>query len=105
MKETSLPQINVSKIVVGGGIAGAIFTIGGMLIFLTGLPILWFMFPAAAVAGCVVALIRRLVHHKTPGAPWLLSLTVPPEVPRRHLDGLGRRNFPGAPHSQLAHPS
>ena len=73
MTETARPQINASKIVVGGGIAGGIFTIGSMLIFLTGLPILRYMFPAALVLGCVVALFRRLVRHKTPGAPWLLS--------------------------------
>jgi hypothetical protein len=41
------PQINASKIAFGGGIAGAIFTIASMLIFLTGLPMLWYMFPAA----------------------------------------------------------
>ena len=37
------PQINASKIAFGGGIAGAIFTIGSMLIFLTDLPMLWYM--------------------------------------------------------------
>ncbi len=58
------PQINVSKIVVGGGIAGAIFTIGSMSIFLTGLPLLWFMFPAALVVGSGVALLLHLSHRK-----------------------------------------
>jgi hypothetical protein len=65
------PQINASKIAFGGGIAGAIFTIGSMLIFLTGLPMLWYMFPATIVLGGTFALILRFGHHKTPGAPWI----------------------------------
>jgi hypothetical protein len=75
MRETARPQINASKLVVGGGIAGAVFTIGSMLIFLAGLPILRYMFPAAFLLGCGLALFRHLVRHKTPGAPWLLSAT------------------------------
>ena len=57
------PQINSAKIVVGGGIAGAIFTVGSMAIFLTGLPILWYLFPAAIVLGCGVALILHFARH------------------------------------------
>jgi hypothetical protein len=44
-----------------------------MLIFITGLPVLWSMFPAAIVFGCVLALVLRFIRHRTPGAPWLLS--------------------------------
>jgi hypothetical protein len=67
------PQINVSKIVVGGGIAGAVFTAGSMLIFLLGIPLLRYVFPAAIVLGCAVALILHFVRKETPGAPWILS--------------------------------
>jgi sugar phosphate permease len=63
----------VSKIVVGGGIAGAVFTVASMAIFFVGIPMLRYMFPAAIVLGCAFALILRFVGHKTPGAPWLLS--------------------------------
>jgi hypothetical protein len=59
------PQINVSKIVVGGGIAGAIFTLGSMSIFLTGLPLLWVMFPAALVVGSGVALSLHFLWRKS----------------------------------------
>jgi hypothetical protein len=76
MKEDSPnPQINISKIVVGGGIAGAIFTIGSMAIFLIGIPVLRFMFPAAIVLGGAVALILHFIRHETPGASWILSAT------------------------------
>jgi hypothetical protein len=69
------PQINVSKIAVGGGIAGAIFTAGSMLIFLLGIPLLRFVFPAAIILGSAVALALHFVRHETPGASWLLSVT------------------------------
>jgi hypothetical protein len=71
--DTSSPQINMSKLAVGGGIAGAIFVIGSMLIFLIGIPAIRYIFPAAVVLGCGVALILHFIRHKTPGAPWILS--------------------------------
>lgn len=70
-RETDRPQINVSKIVFGGGIAGAIFTAGSMAIFLTGLPILWYLFPAAIVLGCGVALALHFRRHEITGASWI----------------------------------
>lgn len=57
------PQINVSKIAVGGGIAGAIFTAGSMAILLTGLPLLWFLFPAALILGSGVAILLHFRRH------------------------------------------
>ncbi len=70
---TPRPQINVSKIVAGGGIAGAIFAIGTMLIFLIGIPAIRYVFPAAVVLGCGVALALHFIRHKTTGAAWILS--------------------------------
>jgi hypothetical protein len=67
------PQINSAKIAAGGNIAGAIFTLGSMAILLIGLPQLWYIFPAAAVLGCGVALILHFVRRETPGASWILS--------------------------------
>lgn len=70
--DTPKPQINVSHILIGGGIAGAIFTIGSMLIFLVGIPLLRYLFPAALLMGGGVALLLRFTRHKTPGRSWLL---------------------------------
>ena len=67
------PQINSAKIPVGGGIAGAFCALASMLIFLIGIPMLRFLFPAAVVLGCVLALILHFIRHKTTGAPWILS--------------------------------
>src|SRR5215469_5543104 len=77
MGQDPRPQINASKIVFGGGIAGLIFTVGSMLIFLAGLPVLRYMFPLAIVFGCAVALVLRFARHSTPGRPWLLPGTEP----------------------------
>jgi hypothetical protein len=63
-EETSNPQINMSKLAVGGGIAGAIFAVGSMLIFLIGIPVLRYVFPAAIVLGCGVALILHFIRHE-----------------------------------------
>ena len=69
------PQINVSKIPGGGGIAGAMVAVISTLIFLIGIPALRYFFPAAIVLGCGVALIIHLKRHETPGTPWILSAT------------------------------
>jgi hypothetical protein len=76
MKEdTAGPQINASKLVVGGGIVGAVFAAGSMSIFLIGVPILRVMFPAAMVLGGAVALILHFRRHETPGTPWIIAAT------------------------------
>ncbi len=72
-EDTQRPQINMSKLAVGGGIAGAVFTAGSMLIFLTGIPVLRYVFPAAMALGCGVALILHFMRHETPGASWILA--------------------------------
>lgn len=69
--QTQNPQINSAKIPIGGNIIGAIVAAGSMAIFLIGLPVLWYAFPAAIAVGCGVALALRLVRHKTPGASWI----------------------------------
>jgi hypothetical protein len=66
------PQINMSKIAVGGGIAGAIFAVGSMLIFLVGIPAIRYVFPAAVVLGCAVAVVMHIIRHKTLGGAWIL---------------------------------
>jgi hypothetical protein len=68
-------EINIAKIPNGGGVAGAIFAIGSTLIFLIGIPALWYTFPAAIALGCGVALLLHFIRHETPGASWILSAT------------------------------
>ena len=76
MKDDSpRPQINASNLAVGGGVAGAIFTAGSMVIFFLGIPLIRYVFPAAIILGGVVALVLHFARHETPGASWLLSAT------------------------------
>jgi hypothetical protein len=72
---TPNPQINVSKIVAGGGMAGALFAIISTAIFLIGIPILRYFLPAALVLGCIVAIVIHFKQHETPGKPWILATT------------------------------
>jgi hypothetical protein len=77
MEDGPSPQINVSKIPGGGGVAGALFAVISMVIFLIGIPILRYMFPAAIVIGCGVALVRHFIRHETTGASWILPASKP----------------------------
>lgn len=75
MGDGSNPEINVSKIPGGAGIAGAMFAVFSMLIFLIGIPRLRFFFAAAVILGCGVALVLHFIRHETTGAPWILPAT------------------------------
>ena len=74
-ESTPNPQINVSKIPGGGGIAGALVAISSLLIFLIGIPALRYFLPAAIVLGCGVALIIHFIRHEPPGKAWIPSPT------------------------------
>ena len=68
------PQINVSKIPGGAGIAGALFAISSMLIFLFGVPRIRYFFIASIILGCGIAVALRFVRRETPGRPWILPV-------------------------------
>src|SRR5271170_7816881 len=88
------PQINASKLIVGGGFLGAIFAAASAAIFLIGIPILRVMFPAAIVLGLGIALVLHFKRHKITGAPWLLAAVQnPEETPfKREDEGSDYRN-------------
>jgi hypothetical protein len=67
------PQINVSKIPGGGGVAGALFNVISLLIFLIGIPALRYFLPAAIALGSVVALLIHFIRHEPPGKSWIPS--------------------------------
>ena len=67
------PQINLSSIQVGAGIAGAMITVASMVIFLVGIPALRYFLPAAILLGLAVALLIHFIRHETPGRPWIPS--------------------------------
>ncbi len=66
-----VPQINVSSIPGGGGVAGALFAIISLVIFLIGIPALRYFLPAAVVLGLGAALLIRGMRREPPGKPWI----------------------------------
>lgn len=84
---TPNPQINISKIPGGAGIAGALFALGSMLIFLIGVPRLRYFFVAALILGLGIALILRFIHRETPGKPWILSAPQDADSPTPPVQG------------------
>jgi hypothetical protein len=74
MKDT-IPhaEINAAKVPVDGNVGGMIFAASTVIIFLLGIPLLRYLFPAAIVSGCVIAFILHFIRYETPGAPWILS--------------------------------
>ena len=62
------PQIDFSKIAIGGGIVGALITVGSISIILLGLPELGYFLCGAIALGGAVALVLHLVHSRNPAA-------------------------------------
>ena len=55
-------EINMARIPVDGGIAGLIFALGTMAVFVIGIPSIRYMLPAALVPGCGIAAFLRTRH-------------------------------------------
>ena len=60
--ESPRAEINMAKIPVSGGIAGLIFAVGTMAIFVIGIPSIRYMLPASLVLGCGIAAFLRTRH-------------------------------------------
>jgi hypothetical protein len=68
------PEINMSQIHFGGGMAGLIFTVGSMLIFLLGVPVLWYFFAGGAALGVGFATIFYLSRRSNRPAMTMIDL-------------------------------
>jgi hypothetical protein len=58
------PEINISHIRAGGGVAGLIFTVGCLAIFLIGIPWLWFFLVSAIALGTGIGTVMHLLHRE-----------------------------------------
>jgi hypothetical protein len=58
------PGITMHKLPVGGGFAGLVFAVGSAVIFVVGLPSLWYFVAFSGVLGVGIALIFRLVNSR-----------------------------------------
>jgi hypothetical protein len=61
MAENRHPGISMHKLPVGPGFIGLIFTVGCALIFLLGLPQLWYFVAFSAAFGIGLAIVFRLI--------------------------------------------
>jgi hypothetical protein len=57
------PGITIHKIPVGGSFAGLVFAVGSVLIFVLGVPALWYFVALGLLLGIAVAGFLRLVHR------------------------------------------
>jgi hypothetical protein len=63
MAESRHPGISMHKLPVGPGFIGLVFTVGCALIFLLGLPQLWYFVAFSAVFGVALAILFRLFRR------------------------------------------
>jgi hypothetical protein len=64
MAERRHPGINMHKLEIGSGFVAFLFTVGCALIFLVGLPALWYFVAFSAAFGVAVALILHALHRR-----------------------------------------
>jgi len=68
-RRSSCPEINMSRIQVGGGMAGLLFAIGTALIFTVGLPVVRNFLAGSLAAGCVISIALHFFHKYRPARP------------------------------------
>ena len=74
MSQAKTPlQINFSKLTVGGGAAGLLVALASMLVFLLGVPLIRYLFPAAVLVGSGVALVLHFTHHEVSSTSRILT--------------------------------
>lgn len=57
------PGISMHKLPIGGGIAGLVFAVGSMGIFLIGIPALWYFLGLALVLGIGIAVVLHFTDR------------------------------------------
>ena len=68
-------EINMANVPADGNVGGLIFAVSTVMIFFWGIPLVRYMFPAAIISGCGIALVLHFIRHKTTGGPWIRSAT------------------------------
>jgi hypothetical protein len=97
-EHSSYTEINMSQIRVGGGVAGLIFALGTVYIFVAGVPAVRAFFVWSLVAGAVISIALHLLHRYKPARPagsdLDLSSTVTPPPNLNNPVAKGRINRP-----------
>lgn len=82
MTEKQHPGISMHKLPVGGGFIGLLFAAGSALIFLLGLPALWYFVAFSAALGIGVAVLLRAAGNRRSERAKPLSILSAAEKPR-----------------------
>jgi len=95
--------INMHKLSFGGGFMGLLFSVGSTLIFVLGLPTLWYFVAFAFVLGVAFAIVLRIVsdrrsEHNKPLSIFAVEKTKAPLPTRREKRTNLLRALPN-PHS------
>lgn len=81
------------KLPIGSGFIGLVFAVGSALIFLLGLPALWYFVAFSAALGVGIALVFRLVNARRSDRAKSLSIVSAMEkAPRREASDDCRRD-------------
>lgn len=62
----SHPGITMHRLRFGSGVAGLIFTVGSMLIFLIGVPAFWAFLLLAVIGGILIAAVLQRIAPRRP---------------------------------------
>jgi hypothetical protein len=65
-QQNSYPEINMSHVRVGGGIAGLIFSLGTVYIFVVGVPEIRSFFGWSLALGTLISIALHLLHSHKP---------------------------------------
>jgi hypothetical protein len=76
------PGITMHKLSIGGGFEGLVFTVGSALIFLFGLPSLWYFLAFSAALGVGVAVLIRLINRSSTDGLKHLSILSADDMPK-----------------------
>lgn len=96
MSEKRHPGITMHKLSFDGGLEGLTFVIGSALIFLFGLPALWYFVAFAVALGLGIALFLRATRQKLSDRNKPLSILAAPEenkTPANAATGKKRQLF------------
>lgn len=94
MIERQHPGISMHKLPVGGGFIGLLFAGGSALVFLLGLPALWYFVAFSAALGIAIALLMRIASARLSNRAKPLSIvSISPKTATEARRVENRRNL------------
>lgn len=92
MTEKQHPGISMHKLPVGGGFIGVVFAAGSALIFILGLPALWYFVAFSAALGVGVAVLLRATSHRRCDRARPISILSAPQPQKPRIEIVSKRD-------------